>query len=123
MKQLEINIHLKYVTLKEINNSWGRNNCRFLPWKWQQSIQYQKKNGSRTDSKKKIGTLFDLLTMEEDSDYENRFNVDLLASRLIETTEWHESWWSEGLSISYFGQYWAASALRAAAYFGDTIKR
>jgi hypothetical protein len=32
--------------------------------------------------------LFDLLTVEEDSDYENRFDIDLLASRLIETTEW-----------------------------------
>jgi hypothetical protein len=31
--------------------------------------------------------LFDLLTVEEDSDYE-RFDIDLLASRLIETTEW-----------------------------------
>jgi hypothetical protein len=38
---------------------------------------------------KKNATLLDLLTIEEeDSDYENRFNVDLLASRLIETTEW-----------------------------------
>jgi hypothetical protein len=32
--------------------------------------------------------LFDLLTVEEDSDYEKRFDIDLLASRLIETTEW-----------------------------------
>jgi hypothetical protein len=36
--------------------------------------------------KRKIATL--LLIIEEDSDYENRFDIDLLASRLIETTEW-----------------------------------
>ena len=34
-----------------------------------------------------IGTLlFDLLTEEEDQIYENRFNIDLLVSRLIEAT-------------------------------------
>jgi hypothetical protein len=37
--------------------------------------------------KRKITLLFDLLTIE-DSDYEKRFDIDLLASRLIETTEW-----------------------------------
>jgi dienelactone hydrolase len=68
--------------------------------------------------------LFDLLTVEEDSDYEKRFDIDLLASRLIETTEWlmnHDE--AKELSIGYFGaSTGAASALRAAAYFGDTIK-
>jgi hypothetical protein len=39
--------------------------------------------------KQNIGTLlFDVLTEEEDKIYENRFNIDLLVSRLIETTEW-----------------------------------
>lgn len=34
-----------------------------------------------------IGTLlFDLLKEEEDQNYENRFNIDLLVSRLIEAT-------------------------------------
>jgi hypothetical protein len=37
--------------------------------------------------KKNCYIIFDL-TIEEDSDYENRFDIDLLASRLIETTEW-----------------------------------
>jgi hypothetical protein len=37
--------------------------------------------------KKNCYIIFDL-TVEEDSDYENRFDIDLLASRLIETTEW-----------------------------------
>lgn len=73
----------------------------------------------------KIGTLLlDLLTVEEDSVYDNRFNIDLLTSRLIETTEWLVNYSEvKGLPICYFGaSTGAASALRAAAYFGDIIK-
>lgn len=75
--------------------------------------------------KQNIGTLlFDLLTEEEDQIYENRFNIDLLASRLIETTEWlSEDKETKSLPIGYFGaSTGAASALKAAAYFGDVIK-
>lgn len=74
--------------------------------------------------KQNIGTfLFDLLTEEEDQIYENRFNIDLLLSRLIETTNWLiESEKSKGLPLGYFGaSTGAASALRAAAFFGETI--
>ena len=72
-----------------------------------------------------IGTLlFDLLTEEEDRIYENRFNIDLLASRLIETTEWlweHKE--TKNLPIGYFGaSTGAASALKAAAFLGEMIK-
>ena len=72
-----------------------------------------------------IGTLlFDLLTEEEDQIYENRFDIDLLTSRLIETTEWlmkYEK--AKDLPIGYFGaSTGAASAMRAAAYFGKNIK-
>ncbi|MNX90420.1 putative phosphoribosyl transferase [compost metagenome] len=73
----------------------------------------------------KIGTfLFDLLTEKEDQIYENRFNIDLLSSRLIDTTEWLlENKEAKGLPIAYFGaSTGAASALRAAAFFGKTIK-
>ncbi|MBG6110746.1 pimeloyl-ACP methyl ester carboxylesterase [Flavobacterium sp. CG_23.5] len=73
----------------------------------------------------KIATfLFDLLTEKEDEIYENRFNIDLLTSRLIETTEWlMENKNAKGLPIGYFGaSTGAASALRAAAYFKDSIK-
>jgi pimeloyl-ACP methyl ester carboxylesterase len=72
-----------------------------------------------------IGTLlFDLLTEEEDQNYENRFNIDLLVSRLIEATEWLTQYKvSKGLPIAYFGSSTgAASALRAAAFFGKNIK-
>jgi putative phosphoribosyl transferase len=72
-----------------------------------------------------IGTLlFDLLTEEEDRIYENRFNIDLLVSRLIDATEWlmqHKM--TKNLPVGYFGaSTGAASALRAAAYFGKSIK-
>jgi putative phosphoribosyl transferase len=75
--------------------------------------------------KQKIGTfLFDLLTAEEDSVYENRFNIDLLVSRLIGATEWlMENKNEKNLPIGYFGaSTGAASALRAAAYFGKNIR-
>jgi pimeloyl-ACP methyl ester carboxylesterase len=68
--------------------------------------------------------LFDLLTEKEDQIYENRFNIDLLTSRLIETTEWlMENKNIKGLPVGFFGaSTGAASALRAAAYFGETVK-
>ena len=68
--------------------------------------------------------MFDLLTEEEDQIYENRFNIDLLTSRLIETTEWlMEDKNTKGLAVGFFGaSTGAASALRAAAYFGKTVK-
>jgi dienelactone hydrolase len=68
--------------------------------------------------------LFDLLTEKEDQIYENRFNIDLLTSRLIETTEWlMEDKNAKGLAVGFFGaSTGAASALRAAAYFGKTVK-
>jgi len=68
--------------------------------------------------------LFDLLTEKEDQIYENRFNIDLLTSRLIETTEWlMEDKNTKGLPVGFFGaSTGAASALRAAAYFGETAK-
>jgi dienelactone hydrolase len=65
-----------------------------------------------------------LLTEEEDAIYENRFNIDLMVSRLIQTTEWVMKYpEAKGLPIGYFGaSTGAASALRAATYFGDDIK-
>jgi pimeloyl-ACP methyl ester carboxylesterase len=68
--------------------------------------------------------LFDLLTEEEDRIYENRFNIDLLVSRLIDATEWLMQYKeTKNLPVAYFGaSTGAASALRAAAYFGKSIK-
>lgn len=68
--------------------------------------------------------LFDLLTAEEDHIYENRFRIDLLKIRLIDVTlyiQHHEN--TKDLTLGYFGaSTGAASALRAAAFFGDDIK-
>jgi putative phosphoribosyl transferase len=72
-----------------------------------------------------IGTfLFDLLTKEEDTIYQNRFNIDLLTKRLIAVTKWvGEQKQTANLSIGYFGaSTGAASALGAAAYLGESIK-
>ncbi|MER3374670.1 MAG: dienelactone hydrolase family protein [Allomuricauda sp.] len=68
--------------------------------------------------------LFDLLTDSEDKVYENRFDIDKLTHRLIKTTQWaQEHHRTKGLPIGYFGaSTGAASALRAAAFFGNNIK-
>ena len=67
--------------------------------------------------------LFDLLTEEEDRLYKTRFNIDLLTQRLIDVTEWIKTQKeTKGLQLAYFGaSTGAASALSAAAYFGDEI--
>jgi pimeloyl-ACP methyl ester carboxylesterase len=68
--------------------------------------------------------LFDLLTTDEDTIYENRFNIDLLTDRLLKVTEWSRKYKdTKHLPIGYFGaSTGAASALSAAAKFGNTIK-
>jgi len=71
-----------------------------------------------------FGTLlFDLLTPAEDLDYENRFDIDLLADRLVQATRWVRAQgccWN--LPIAYFGaSTGAAAALRAAAELPDVV--
>jgi putative phosphoribosyl transferase len=65
-----------------------------------------------------LGTLlFDLLTAEEDADFRLRFEIGLLAERLVAVTEWlADSEHTTGLAYGYFGaSTGAAAALRAAA--------
>jgi pimeloyl-ACP methyl ester carboxylesterase len=127
MKRVEISIPLSTVTLKGelvipenalgiVLFSHGSGSSRFSPRNKMvgELIQHQ---GIAT-------LLFDLLTEEEDRIYENRFNIDLLVSRLIEATEWLMEYKdTKGLALGYFGaSTGAASALRAAAYFGQNIK-
>jgi putative phosphoribosyl transferase len=71
-----------------------------------------------------LGTLlFDLLTPDEEVDRANVFDVELLAGRLIEVTDWltrYEDWRPQ--PIAYFGaSTGAAAALRAAADLGTSI--
>ena len=66
----------------------------------------------------RLGTLlFDLLTAEEEHDRAKVFDIDLLARRLVDATEWlrtHPE--SAGLPIGYFG----ASTGAAAALWAST---
>lgn len=71
-----------------------------------------------------IGTLlFDLLTEQEDIVYARRFDIELLAERLLAATEWVDRQPElKGLSLGYFGaSTGAAAALMAAARWPDRI--
>ena len=127
MKKFDLDIPLSSVTLKGdlvipenatgiVVFSHGSGSSRFSSRNRMVAELVQKQN---------IATfLFDLLTEEEDRVYENRFNIDLLANRLIETTQWlMENEDTKSLAIGYFGaSTGAASALRAAAHFKEAIK-
>ena len=127
MKREEISIPLASVTLKGelvlpenalgiVVFSHGSGSSRFSP---------RNKMVAELIQQHGMGTLlFDLLTEQEDRIYENRFNIDLLVSRLIEATEWlMHNVETQKFSVAYFGaSTGAASALRAAAYFEKKIK-
>ncbi|REE07682.1 dienelactone hydrolase [Winogradskyella pacifica] len=68
--------------------------------------------------------LFDLLTEAEDTIYENRFNIDLLAERLVATTKWITKQKDmQNVPIGFFGaSTGAASALKATPFLGTRIK-
>jgi putative phosphoribosyl transferase len=71
-----------------------------------------------------IGTLlFDLLTRDEDSLYENRFDIGLLTARLEAVTKWLKGQpKTKNLAIGYFGaSTGAAAALRAAAGGSEVV--
>ncbi len=67
--------------------------------------------------------LFDLLTPAEDTDYQNRFAIDLLTQRLIYVTQWVQNLNPvRYLPLGYFGaSTGAASALGAAAHLKTII--
>jgi len=72
-----------------------------------------------------LGTLLmDLLSKEEDVSYETRFDISLLAERLIAATQWLRTQPSTmNLNLGYFGaSTGAAAALQAAAKLGPVIK-
>lgn len=80
-------------------------------------------------SKQGLATLLiDLLTVEEESvdEYTGqfRFNIDLLAERLVDSTNWLKNHPEAGkLAIGYFGaSTGAAAALVAAAKLPETVK-
>jgi dienelactone hydrolase len=67
--------------------------------------------------------LFDLLTREEDRNYETRFDIALLTGRLLAATAWvRQNAATRALRIGYFGaSTGAAAALQAAAEMGDKV--
>ena len=72
-----------------------------------------------------LGTLLmDLLSKEEDVSYETRFDISLLAERLMAATQWLRTQPSTmDLNLGYFGaSTGAAAALQAAAKLGPVIK-
>ena len=72
----------------------------------------------------KIATfLFDLLTVKEDQVYSNRFDIDLLAERLIQVTKFISTKEEcRDLSLGFFGaSTGAASAFKVAALLPDLI--
>jgi putative phosphoribosyl transferase len=72
--------------------------------------------------KANVGTLlFDLLSAEEDAVYENRFNIKLLADRLLTATKWiREEAMTRDFSIGYFGSSTGAAAALIAAANSET---
>ena len=71
-----------------------------------------------------IGTLlFDLLTREEDQNYETRFDIALLTQRLLAATAWLQTYpMTQALHMGYFGaSTGAAAALQAAAKMENKI--
>jgi dienelactone hydrolase len=72
-----------------------------------------------------LGTLlFDLLTAREDAVYETRFDIDLLAKRLVAATAWlQQQPAARALGVGYFGaSTGAAAALIGAARSGAAVK-
>jgi putative phosphoribosyl transferase len=70
-----------------------------------------------------LGTLLmDLLTPEEDMDYQMRFDIPLLTHRLLLATKWVKSEKSiQHLSIGYFGASTGAAAALQAAAASDAV--
>ena len=72
-----------------------------------------------------VGTLLmDLLTLEEDRDYSQRFDIALLTARLLDAARWaaaHDA--TRSLPLGFFGaSTGAAAALEAAAALGASVR-
>ena len=93
--------------------SHGSGSSRFST-RNQQVASYLRERGFGT-------LLFDLLTPDEDRQYLNRFNIELLTKRLAGATEWLERFpAANNCRIGYFGaSTGAASALQAAATLAE----
>jgi len=108
-------IHIPEQSVGLVIFSHGSGSSRFSPRnKYVANVLQQ--NGLAT-------LLFDLLTSREDAIYKTRFDMPLLANRLIDVTKWIKNYKGVNmLPIGYFGaSTGAASALKAAAVLKDQI--
>jgi pimeloyl-ACP methyl ester carboxylesterase len=79
---------------------------------------------ARVLHEKRLGTLLmDLLTPDEDRNYETRFDIKLLTNRLISASDWgRQQPQTCGLKMGYFGaSTGAAAALQAAVALGQSV--
>jgi len=67
--------------------------------------------------------LFDLLTRDEDLNYDTRFDIPLLTERLVAATRWAlEAEAVKGLPVGYFGaSTGAAAAINASVIMGSAV--
>jgi pimeloyl-ACP methyl ester carboxylesterase len=90
------------------------------------SSRFSPRNTFVADELRKAGLgtlLFDLLTRDEDRDYERRFDIVLLTRRLLSATDWLDTVdATRDLKLGYFGaSTGAAAALQAAAKLGKRV--
>jgi pimeloyl-ACP methyl ester carboxylesterase len=126
MKTIEISVPIEGFTLKGSLNIPKDANSFVLFSHGSGSSRFSTRNRhvARILNESQIATLLtDLLTMNEDEIYENRFDIDLLTERLITVTNFACKLPDlKGLPMGYFGaSTGAASALKAAARLGDMI--
>lgn len=128
MKTSEINIRINdEISLKSNLNTPDKPKSFVIFSHGSGSSRFSSRNRSVAEvlNTNNIATLLvDLLTIEEDRIYENRFNIDLLTERLIKVTN-HVMQFPElkNLPVGYFGaSTGAASALKAAAKLKGKIQ-
>jgi putative phosphoribosyl transferase len=79
---------------------------------------------ARTLREAGFGTLlFDLLTRREDEVYENRFNIEMLADRLLKVTNWLATRpEAKGVKIGYFGASTGSAAALQASVAAPVVR-
>jgi len=126
METIEIDIPINGIVLKGNLTIPKTANCLVIFSHGSGSSRFSVRNNyvAKFLNQTNIATLLtDLLTMEEDEIYENRFDINLLTNRLIAITNYVSKLPSlKELPVGYFGaSTGAASALKAAARLSHKI--
>jgi pimeloyl-ACP methyl ester carboxylesterase len=127
MNKKEVNISFQGIDVKANLTIPGNPEALVIFSHGSGSSRHSPRNNYVADvlNKQGIATLLaDLLTPDEDADYENRFNISLLSKRLVKVTEWAQQHYQlKALPAGYFGaSTGAGSALRAAVQLDNHIK-